>query len=165
VNEQPEVVYVGLTTRAIAFALDAVVINIVAITVEFAVALILSLFHLPSELKKLLLIISGGIYLLWTIGYFVGFCVATGQTPGARAMRFRVVAVKGEKLKPRRALLRWIGLVLAALPLLAGYVLILFDSRRRGLQDRIARTVVIEAPQLSPAELRRQARRKASGAA
>jgi hypothetical protein len=46
-------------------------------------------------------------------------------------------------LKPRRALLRFIGLCLAALPLLAGLWMMLWDDRGRCLQDRIARTVVV----------------------
>ena len=37
----------------------------------------------------------------------------------------------------------------AAIPLLAGFLPILFDERRRGLHDMLARTVVVEAPQLS----------------
>jgi uncharacterized RDD family membrane protein YckC len=73
-----------------------------------------------------------------------------------------VVAVKGERLKPRRAFVRCVGLVLAALPLFAGYLMILFNSRRRGLQDYLARTVVIEAPQLSAAQVLR-AKRRTSG--
>jgi uncharacterized RDD family membrane protein YckC len=147
--------YVGLATRAIAFAIDAAIINAVALIVELGGALILSLLHLPREVKTLLLAIGGFVYILWTVGYFVVFWTSAGQTPGARVMQFRVVAAKGEKLKPRRSLLRFIGLILAALPLLAGYALILFDRRRRGLQDRLARTVVIEAPSLSIAEQRR----------
>ena len=80
-------------------------------------------------------------------------------------MRIRVVAVKGERLKPRRAFVRCIGLVLAALPLFAGYVMILFNRRRRGLQDYLARTVVVEAPQVSFAEARRAERLAATAAA
>jgi uncharacterized RDD family membrane protein YckC len=51
---------------------------------------------------------------------------------------------------------RFVGSVLAALPLFAGYLMIPFDARRRGLNDRLARTVVIDTPQLSRIELRRQ---------
>ncbi|MGZ6213602.1 MAG: RDD family protein, partial [Candidatus Limnocylindria bacterium] len=151
--------YVGLTTRAIAFALDAGIINLVAVIVEVGFALILSLLHLPQDVKTALIAIGGAAYVLWTMAYFVVFWSTTGQTPGDRLMQIRVVAAKGERLKPRRALLRFVGLILAALPLLAGYALILFDSQRRGLQDRIARTVVVEAPQLSLAALRRSQRR------
>jgi len=42
--------------------------------------------------------------------------------------------------------LRLAGLVLAALPLFAGFVPILFDDRRRGVQDMLAGTVVVFAP-------------------
>jgi uncharacterized RDD family membrane protein YckC len=153
--EVPNGPYVGLITRGIAIALDAALINVVAFVVGLGTTLIVSLLRLPHDVKAVLAVIAGGVYVLWTIGYFVGFWAATGQTPGARIMRFRVVAAGGERIKPRRGILRCIGLVLAALPLFAGYVLILFDDKRRGLQDRIARTVVVEAPQLSYADARR----------
>jgi uncharacterized RDD family membrane protein YckC len=55
---------------------------------------------------------------------------------------------------------RCIGLLLAALPLFAGFVPVLFDRRRRALQDYMARTVVVDAPQLSAADIRRAQRRQ-----
>jgi uncharacterized RDD family membrane protein YckC len=36
--------------------------------------------------------------------------------------------------------------ILAAIPLLAGFLMMLWDDRRRCLQDRLARTVVVYAP-------------------
>jgi uncharacterized RDD family membrane protein YckC len=158
----PPVVYVGLVTRAIAFVLDAAIINVVATIVGFAEVLIVSLLHFPHELRTIIAAISAGIYVLWSVGYFVGFWSTTGQTPGNRIMRMRVVAVGGEQIKPRRALLRCIGLVLAALPLFAGFIRILFDDRRRGFHDRLARTVVVEAPDVSLFEQRRLANLEAS---
>ncbi len=157
--------YIGLITRAIAFAADAAVINLVATVVGVGVALILSLLHLPKSFHAWLAAIGAVVYVLWSAGYFVGFWSTTGQTPGDRIMGFRVVAVKGERLKPRRALVRAIGLLLAALPFFAGYLIIPFDPKRRGLQDRLARTVVIDAPQLSIAQQRRAGRRAAASAA
>jgi hypothetical protein len=38
------------------------------------------------------------------------------------------------------------GLVLATIPLFAGFLMMLWDRRRRCLQDHLARTVVIHAP-------------------
>ncbi len=147
--------YVGLVTRAIAFSIDAAIIDVVAIVVGLGAALILSLLHLPHSLKVVLVAIGGVVAVLWSVAYFVVFWSTTGQTPGNRVMRFRVVPAEGGRLKPRRAVVRFIGLVLAALPLFLGYVLILYDSRRRGFQDRLARTLVIEAPVLSRADLQR----------
>jgi uncharacterized RDD family membrane protein YckC len=158
----PPVRYIGLITRAIAFAADAAVINVVATVVGVGVALILSLLHLPKSFHAWLAAIGAVVYVLWSAGYFVGFWSTTGQTPGNRIMGFRVVAVKGERLKPRRAFVRAVGLVLAALPFFAGYLIIPFDPKRRGLQDRLARTLVIDAPQLSLAQRRRAEKRAAA---
>jgi uncharacterized RDD family membrane protein YckC len=155
----PEPDYPGFVTRAIAFVVDAVVIDLVALVVAAGAALALSLLHLPKDVKSLLLIIGGAAWIAWSVGYFVTFWSTTGQTPGARLMQIRVVSATGDQIKPRRGIVRCIGLVLAALPLLAGYLLILFDSRRRGLQDRIAGTLVVDAPQISLAAAR-QARTK-----
>jgi uncharacterized RDD family membrane protein YckC len=41
---------------------------------------------------------------------------------------------------------RCVGLFLAALPLLLGFLLILLNDRRRGLQDFLARSVVVHTP-------------------
>lgn len=154
--------YVGLITRAIALAVDSAVINVVALVVEGAAALAVSLFHLPQDVRTVLIVLGGVAYIVWTIGYFVAFWSATGQTPGARVMQIRLVSRARETIGPRRAFIRCIGMVLAALPLFAGYVLILFDGRRRGLQDRLAATLVIDAPQQSLAAERRDRRRASS---
>lgn len=152
----------GLVTRTIAFLMDAIVINLVALVVAAAAALIVSVLQLPSQV--LVTVAVGGVaFILWSTAYFVVFWVTTGQTPGDRMMRLRVVATSG-KLKPRRALLRWIGMVLSALLLFAGYLVIPFDRRRRGWHDRLARTVVVDAAGISAAELRRR-RKRAAGLA
>jgi uncharacterized RDD family membrane protein YckC len=141
--------YVGLATRAISFALDAAVLNLVAIIVSVGAALILSILHLPSDLKTVLGVIGAVVYVLWLVGYFVVFWSTTGQTPGARVMQIQVLTAEGKIPGPKRALVRWVGVILAALPLFAGFVRILFDPRRRGFQDRLAGTVVVEATQAS----------------
>jgi uncharacterized RDD family membrane protein YckC len=145
---EPEpVLYIGLITRAIAFAIDAGVINVVAAIVAAGAALIISLLHLPKAFHTAIAVVAAAAWALWAIGYFVAFWTLTGQTPGARVMRFRVITTKGGKLKPYRALIRYFGLWLAALPLFAGYLLIPFDPKRRGLQDQLARTLVVDAPE------------------
>lgn len=153
--------YVGLVTRVISFVIDAALINLVALFVAVGAGLILSLFHLSTALEAVIAAIGTVTYILWTLGYFVGFWSTTGQTPGARLMQIRLIPANGDRLKPRRAVVRCAGMFLAALPLFAGYLLILFDGKRRGFQDRLARTLVVEAPQLSLAEAARVRRRAA----
>ena len=160
----PPVRYVGLATRAISFAIDAALIDLVVIVGGIGAALILSLLHLPSSVKTALAVIGGVVVILWSIAYFVVFWSTTGQTPGARVMQIRVVSDGDSRIKPRRALLRCAGVLLAALPLFAGFILILFDPRRRGFQDRLARTLVIEAPKTSYIATFRAGRRAANDA-
>ena len=139
--------YAGIVTRAIAFAADAAVIQLVAIAVAGTFALILSVVSLPEKVDKVLLVVGSVVYGLWLVGYFVVFWSAAGQTPGNRLLQIRVCrAVDGEAPSAGAALLRFGGLIVAALPLFAGFVPILFDERRRGVQDMLAGTVVVSTP-------------------
>jgi uncharacterized RDD family membrane protein YckC len=143
----PGLTYEGAVTRAIAFALDAAVINLAAVVVAAIVALILSVVSVPDALDPVIVAAGGAAYLLWTACYFVLFWSTTGQTPGNRVLQIRVCsAVDGAVLAPRAALLRLAGLMLAALPLFAGFLPILLDDRRRGVHDMLAGTVVVSAP-------------------
>lgn len=136
---------VGLVTRTIAFALDAALVNAVAILTAAILNLVLSVVSVPDELTAVAIAAGGAVYLLWTVAYFVTFWATTGQTPGSRVMRIRVQAASGGALSPGRAIVRFAGLLLAALPLFAGFLPILFDDRRRGLHDMLAGSVVVEA--------------------
>jgi len=145
--EVAPVEYIGLVTRAIAFAIDAAVIQFVAIAVAGTFALILSVISLSDELDTALVVIGSVAYVLWLVGYFVLFWSSTGQTPGNRVLQIRVCRLSdGEPPSAKLSVLRLAGLVLAALPLFAGFVPILFDDRRRGIQDMLAGTVVVLAP-------------------
>ena len=139
--------YVGLATRTIAFALDAALINAAAVLCAAAVNLALTIVEVPDAVEAAVAVIGGTVYVVWSAGYFVSFWSTTGQTPGGRALRLRVVdAASGRPVSVRVAALRYVMLWLAALLLFVGLLLILVDERRRGLHDRVAGTVVIDAP-------------------
>ena len=152
--------YTGLVTRAIGFGIDALIIDLAAIVVTAIVALALSLFKVPARIDTALAALGAVVFIVWGAAYFVTFWSTTGQTPGARLMRFRVLAPGATRghISPRRALLRLLAMILAAIPLLAGYFMVLFDDRRRGLHDRLAHTVVIDAPDTETPVRRRRAR-------
>lgn len=139
------VAYVGLVTRTLAFVVDAAILNAVAALVAAAAALVLSLFPLGHDVRTVIVSVAGALFLVWVIGYFSTFWATTGQTPGGRVMQIRVTRCGGARVKPRRAVLRVAGLVLAALPLFAGFIPILLNDRRRGFADWLADTVVVRA--------------------
>jgi uncharacterized RDD family membrane protein YckC len=143
---QPEPTYGGLVTRAIAFAIDAAIVNVCGLTVGVVAGLALSILNTPDETDKILVVIGGVLFVCWTITYFVAFWSTTGQTPGNRVMRIRVRhAERDESLRVRWALVRVVSLVLAAAPLLLGFLPILLTDRRQGLQDFLGRSVVVSA--------------------
>jgi uncharacterized RDD family membrane protein YckC len=148
--------YEGLVTRAIAFAIDAAIIDVVALLVGVGIGLALSVLNVGHDAKVVLLAVGGVVFVIWSIAYFVTFWSTTGQTPGNRLMRIRVCCADDwAALTPRRAIVRFGALVLAALPLCAGFLPILVDNRRRGVHDMLAGTVVVaaisEGPRSTPA--------------
>jgi uncharacterized RDD family membrane protein YckC len=139
-DEEP---YAGLVTRTVALAIDAA-----ALTVGFAVAsgvvgLILSLFTAVEVSSPGAVLGVAGGWTLVVVSYFILFWTLTGATPGMRLMRMQVVDGRGVPPGLGRSALRMVGAVLAAIPLFAGYLLVLVDDRRRGLHDMIAGTVVV----------------------
>jgi uncharacterized RDD family membrane protein YckC len=141
----PLVEYSGIVTRGIAFAVDAAIVNGAAIVVAGATALVISLFPGNHKLHALEVAIAGVAFVIWLVAYFATFWSTTGQTPGDRVMQIRVTRPDGSRLRAGRAVVRMGAMVLAAIPLFAGFVPIVLTQRRRGLPDWIADTVVTRA--------------------
>jgi uncharacterized RDD family membrane protein YckC len=135
--------YEGLVTRAIAFAVDAAIIDLIALVVGVGLGLALSILSISDNLQTVLLACGAAAFAVWTVAYFAVFWSTTGQTPGNRLMHIRVCDGDGTVLSPRRSLLRFGALLLAALPLFAGFLPILVDDRRRGVHDMLAGTIVV----------------------
>lgn len=135
-------IYGGIATRAIALATDAAVTIVLFMSVVGVAALVASLVGgLRPEWLVGALLASG-----WTLiagSYFVLFWSAAGQTPGMRLLHLRLRGPAGDFPSIGRSLVRLLGLVLAIVPMFAGFVPVLFTERRRGLQDFLAGTVVL----------------------
>jgi len=133
----------GFATRGVALVLDAALAQLVFLVVAASIALVLALADGlgPGWLDASL---AGTGWFLATAGYFVAFWSATGQTPGMRALRVRVAAPSGGPPSVLRSLVRFVGLILAIIPLLAGFLPALVDDRRRALQDFLSGTVVLD---------------------
>jgi uncharacterized RDD family membrane protein YckC len=132
----------GLVTRAVGLVVDC--------------ALALATYLVAAAAAALVVSLAGSLYHGWLVGslfgagwvvvaavYFVVFWSTTGQTPGMRLMGVRVVTGAGTSPSVPRSLLRFVGLVLAIAPMFAGFLPVLFDRRRRALQDYLAGTAVV----------------------
>ena len=135
-------VYGGVATRAIALATDAALAIVLFTSVVGIASLVASLVGgLRPQWLVGVLLASG--WLLVVGAYFVLFWSAAGQTPGMRLLRLRVLRPDGKPPSLGRALVRMVGLVLAIVPLFAGFIPVLFTAQRRGLPDFLAGTVVV----------------------
>jgi uncharacterized RDD family membrane protein YckC len=132
----------GLASRGVALVVDAGLAQVAYLVLAATVGLVLGLVGglNPGWLAGTL---AGGGWLLVVAAYFAGFWSVTGQTPGLRLMRLRVLAGSGEPPSFLRALVRFVGLILAIIPLGAGFLPALVDRRRRALPDFLAGTTVV----------------------
>jgi len=154
--------YIGMATRAFAFVIDVTLINVVSVIAGGAVALVMSTLHFSSSLKAIVATILGFLYIAWTLAYFVVFWSSTGQTPGNRLLQIRVVDADAHgSIGPRRSAVRLIALAGGVMALGLGEWIALLDERSRTFQDRVARTVVIDAPVYTASDRRRMAQQAA----
>src|SRR6185436_3435573 len=130
--------YAGIATRALALATDAAVTIVIFMSIVGVAALV------------------GSGWMIVVGAYFVLFWSSAGQTPGMRLLRLRLRGPTGNSLSVGRSLVRFVGLLLAIVPLFAGFLPALFTERRRALPDFLAGTVVLyeDAPTLSGSEPR-----------
>jgi uncharacterized RDD family membrane protein YckC len=135
-----------LVSRTLALALDTALLLSAIVVVGTVVGLAISLF-VPGDTRIHVGVglVTAAIGAWWLMfgAYLVCFWTLAGQTPGMRLMGLRVASADGHSLRFGRALLRLVGMLVAALPLMAGYALILVDDRRQGLHDKLARTNVL----------------------
>jgi uncharacterized RDD family membrane protein YckC len=141
--------YAGIVTRTVALAIDATALTIGFAVTSAIVGLILSLFTGLDVSSAGTVLGTAACWTVVVIGYFTLSWAAAGQTAGMWLMRIRVVDSTGEPPHLARSALRLVGAVLGAIPLFAGYFLVLFDARRRAFHDMLAGTVVVYSSAVS----------------
>ncbi|MBS1888918.1 MAG: RDD family protein [Actinobacteria bacterium] len=131
----------GAVSRAAAFVIDAVFINLFFTVAAGALTLLVTFFggHADSVPRGVLAV--GSLIWLAVVGtYLVGFWALTGQTPG---MRFLGIRLDERRLPLRRAIRRLVGLGLSFVTFGIGFLGIVFGESRRGWDDRMGLTEVI----------------------
>ena len=90
-------------------------------------------------------ILDSLLRIVLTAAYLIYFWTSSGATPGKAAMGLKVVSSDGGGIiTPGTAVLRYIGTIISAIPLLLGYLWVLWDPKREAWHDKIAGTKVIK---------------------
>jgi uncharacterized RDD family membrane protein YckC len=121
------------------------------IDLAFVALIQLTLFYLTTHLvaqrmgalPQSALVAMGLVGAVLAAGYFLFFWSLSGQTLGKLLTGSRVVSTRGGTLGLWRSALRLTAVLVAALPLGAGFIGLWTDSSRRGWHDRIAGTKVV----------------------
>lgn len=131
----------GVVSRGLAFAIDALIINLFFTVLAGAATLILTFLGGSGEgVPKGAIAAGSFIWLVVVSVYLAGFWGLEGQTIG---MRFLGIRLSERRLPLRRAIRRLIGLGLSVITFGIGFLGIVFGEGRRGWADRMAGTEVI----------------------
>jgi uncharacterized RDD family membrane protein YckC len=151
----PGIEYAPHGGRLVAYILDSIITGIlVGIPLVIGSALLVSGTTIEGdEVTSIEAGATAGFALLVLIAFVIGFLyfpffwARGGQTPGMRPFNLRVVSDRdGGRIGWGTALLRLVGLWVAAAVFYIGFIWIFIDKRHRGWQDLIAGTVVFKQP-------------------
>jgi uncharacterized RDD family membrane protein YckC len=101
--------------------------------------------NLAPDRLLLIMVVYLILIFVWSIGYYVCFWSAGGQTPGKMILGIRVISTSGEIISLPRAFLRYIGQIIGSIPLCLGFLWIIWDRDKQGWHDKIAGTLVVRA--------------------
>ncbi|MEE8326342.1 MAG: RDD family protein [candidate division NC10 bacterium] len=145
---RPPVVYGGFGRRAVAALIDAPLLFLLTVLAMILASLTaIGGGTVGGEVTRGVLFLALAAALVAALAVSLAFHVLCwghgGQTPGMMLLGLQVVRQDGEEIGFIRAFLRWVGYLLALLPLGLGMLLVFFQPRRRGLHDLLAGTCVI----------------------
>jgi uncharacterized RDD family membrane protein YckC len=153
--------YGGLISRGIGLVVDALAAELVFLVIAGSVALVTTLIAGTGH-SWWYGILAGSGWVIVQAAYFVGFWSVAGRTPGMALMGLRVRDARDRPPGVLRSAVRLVGLWIAVAIILLGFLPMLFDDRRRALQDFLAGTEVVyssgEGEVLSPANERESLR-------
>ena len=130
--------FAGPGARLIAYILDTLIQFVIVVVLGIA-SIVLGAIFFPLGIVGALAII------VVSIGYFPYFWARDGQTPGMAQMKIKVVRdADGGPVTTGQAILRLIGLWIGLAVFYIGVIWIFIDKRKRGWQDLIGGTVVID---------------------
>ena len=151
----PGIGYGGFGLRFVARLLDSLILGIpfgvfFALIGGLAVASVSTTVDANGNVNTVAAGGAGGLLILLylallvvTVLYFVVLW-SRGGTIGQRLLKLRVVdATTGANISMGKAFLRYVGLIIAAIPCYLGLLWVIWDPRKQGWHDKMASTFVV----------------------
>jgi uncharacterized RDD family membrane protein YckC len=143
------VVYAGFWVRVGAFLIDAIILSAAwgVLAAVMFLALAPGLRRTGPEVAMASFTIVFGLFYLillaGTVCYEAFFVSRSGATPGKKVLSLKVVMPDGGPVSLGRAFGRYFAKILSSIPLYFGFIMIGFDTEKRGLHDYVCNTRVI----------------------
>lgn len=132
--------YAGFFRRFLAFFIDYICVRVILLEL-IGISSDIDMFEFSNLIGVKSLIVE-----LITMAYFVVCESSSWQgTLGKRLFGLKVVTENYTRLTTGDALLRYLCKYLSSLALGLGYIWIIFDDKKQGWHDKLARTFVINA--------------------
>ena len=127
--------YVGFGKRFLAFLIDGIILGVVSGGFSFTI-------NSGGDTTTVSNGIGSLIGALYNIGLWTYW---NGQTVGKKALGIKVVKEDGTPVDLVTAIIRYVGYIVSAIVLGLGFLWVLFDDKKQGWHDKIAKTVVVKA--------------------
>jgi uncharacterized RDD family membrane protein YckC len=150
------VAYAGFWIRAGAYIIDLIILSVAqgAVQMAFIPRMMRPMTQVqpnatPEEAFSALGAMMGMVALASLIGMVIAstyeglFVSKLGATPGKMALGLKVVRPNGGPVGPGRAFGRYFAKMLSGIMLWIGFIMVGFDSEKRGLHDMICDTRVV----------------------
>jgi uncharacterized RDD family membrane protein YckC len=121
-------VYAGFWLRFVAVIIDSIIIGIVSGILGAIVPPLASIINL---------LVAGGYYVYLESSEYQG-------TVGKILLGLKVTDLKGQRITPQMATIRFFGRIISGIILGIGYLMAAFTEKKQALHDLIANTLVIQ---------------------
>lgn len=141
-SSRTEVRYAGFWVRAVASLIDSIILGLIVGPIIYKV-------YGTEYLEMEGMIAGPADFLLTWIFPAVAitvFWIYKSATPGKMAFKLRIVdESSGRDATPGQCIIRYVGYYVSMLPLFLGFLWVLWDDKKQGWHDKLARTVVVRA--------------------
>jgi uncharacterized RDD family membrane protein YckC len=143
--------YAGFWIRVVAHIVDSIILWVIQFPIGMLLGFIMGMATAGTDdpAQNLIIIIpiqilNMALSIIIPCLYSVIFIVKKGATPGKMAVGIKVINADGnEQISVGKAIGRYFAKILSGLILCIGYLMIAFDDQKRGLHDRICKTLVV----------------------
>jgi uncharacterized RDD family membrane protein YckC len=135
--------YAPAVKRLGALVIDMLIVNLLVLAFVPGAMAIMNVLGSIEAFQQFILGPVGMWFLIMPVVYMFLLWGLFSKSVGMMVMKTRISTESGSKIGWVKAGIRVIGYIISGLLLMLGFLPILFDKKKQGLHDKLAKTVVI----------------------